>query len=383
MGNHKFRLSAMMPNAWFYKLKDMGRTRNQNTNPNLHPRKKKQQPASSSSPSPSTSSSIATSNQPYVQSRHRKSYYFTRDLTPPPPSPPQPQPPPPNNRASNRTNNPDSTPNKCPNSLLGNSSDLHPLFPEFGFDHDIDHELPTGNSFYGAVSCSSSCRHRVENGVGINVTDESLNAKFDGFIDSISELKHPPAIVTKKPAPEISDSIRKTRGKKNDGNDAERLKNPVLSTKPEEKNALTSLSVKVVKEDDSISTCRDEQRINSVRRQSVSSPGTGVRLRTNSPRIASRKMMQAQGRKSVSSTSRRRRRGLAESLAVVKSSADPRRDFRESMVEMILQNNLRTSKDLEELLAYYLELNSDKYHELIIQVFMQIWFELGDISVSN
>ncbi|PKI54671.1 transcription repressor OFP2-like [Punica granatum] len=28
MGNYKFRLSDMMPNAWFYKLKDMSRTRN-------------------------------------------------------------------------------------------------------------------------------------------------------------------------------------------------------------------------------------------------------------------------------------------------------------------------------------------------------------------
>ena len=72
------------------------------------------------------------------------------------------------------------------------------------------------------------------------------------------------------------------------------------------------------------------------------------------------------------------RRSLSDSFAVVKSSLNPQRDFRESMVEMIVQNNIRTSKDLEDLLACYLSLNSDEYHDLIIKVFKQIWFDLTD-----
>ena len=109
----------------------------------------------------------------------------------------------------------------------------------------------------------------------------------------------------------------------------------------------------------------------------MSSPG--VRLRMNSPRIASRRV-QANGRRSVSSAAAAAaaRRSLSDSFAVVKSSLNPQRDFRESMVEMIVQNNIRTSKDLEDLLACYLSLNSDEYHDLIIKVFKQIWFDLTD-----
>lgn len=62
---------------------------------------------------------------------------------------------------------------------------------------------------------------------------------------------------------------------------------------------------------------------------------------------------------------------------MVKASVDPRRDFKESMEEMIAENNIRASKDLEELLACYLCLNSDEYHAVIINVFKQIWLDLN------
>lgn len=101
----------------------------------------------------------------------------------------------------------------------------------------------------------------------------------------------------------------------------------------------------------------------------------GVRLRLNSPKIGSRKM-QSQARKSISSS---KRRTLSDSFAIVKSSLDPQSDFRESMMEMIVENNIRASKDLEDLLACYLSLNSDEYHDLIIKVFKQIWFDLTEL----
>lgn len=63
-------------------------------------------------------------------------------------------------------------------------------------------------------------------------------------------------------------------------------------------------------------------------------------------------------------------------FAVVKASVDPQRDFRESMVEMIVQNQIRVSKDLEDLLASYLSLNSNQYHPFIINAFEQIWFHM-------
>ena len=64
----------------------------------------------------------------------------------------------------------------------------------------------------------------------------------------------------------------------------------------------------------------------------------------------------------------------------MKSSYDPQRDFMESMMEMIVENKIRDSKDLEELLACYLSLNSDEYHDVIVKAFEQIWFTLPDIQ---
>lgn len=103
------------------------------------------------------------------------------------------------------------------------------------------------------------------------------------------------------------------------------------------------------------------------------SASPGMRLRVNSPRIANRRVLQ--GRRSSAS-----RRSIGESFAVVKASKDPRRDFRESMVEMIMENKIKASKDLEELLACYLSLNSDQYHDLIISVFKQIWFDFIHVN---
>ncbi|XP_057468622.1 transcription repressor OFP2-like [Actinidia eriantha] len=348
MGSHRFRLSDMIPNSWFYKLKGMGRTRNQNNNIN-HSRNKKQPLKQSSSSS--SSSSISIPPQQFQSktelSHHRKSYYFTRELTTPPLQPPitrhespkitethfpypprksskqrlttrrknrassrQPPPPPRLVTATVSTScscrpaidsvwaKPDSTSEEYPISPLDSSSDLQSLFPEFGSDNDSD--LP----------------------------------KFDDF-DTISQLQLPP-ILTKRP-----------------------IKN-------ERKNPNGSISVKVVEKEKN-RFCK-EQRKNPVR-----SPG--VRIRTNSPRIA-----KIGGRKSVSSSSRR---SLSESFAVVKSSSDPQRDFRESMVEMILEYNLKASKDLEDLLACYLLLNSDEYHDVIIEVFKQIWFDLTHVRFKN
>ena len=93
-------------------------------------------------------------------------------------------------------------------------------------------------------------------------------------------------------------------------------------------------------------------------------------------RLASRKI-QSFARKSLSS----KNKNLPGSFAVVKSSFDPERDFRDSVVEMIVENNIRASKDLEELLACYLSLNSNEYHDLIVKAFEQIWFDMADLRL--
>lgn len=94
-----------------------------------------------------------------------------------------------------------------------------------------------------------------------------------------------------------------------------------------------------------------------------------IKVRIKSPKLA-KKMTQ-------------RRNGLGKSFVVVKSSSDPEKDFRESMEEMIVENNLCSLKELEDLLAYYLALNSTEYHDLIVKVFKQIWFDLPEFVLRS
>ncbi|XP_076882781.1 transcription repressor OFP2-like [Bidens hawaiensis] len=124
--------------------------------------------------------------------------------------------------------------------------------------------------------------------------------------------------------------------------------------------ASRSLSVRVVKEGNTGSPVKKSK-------PNGYSPRLGNRVRVNGL---------SGGRRRSGS-----RRSLSESLAVVKTSMDPGRDFKESMVEMIMENNIKSSKDLEDLLACYLALNSDEYHDLIIKVFKQIWFESTDVRL--
>eukprot|EP00268_Persea_americana_P037647 TRINITY_DN37344_c1_g1_i1.p1 TRINITY_DN37344_c1_g1~~TRINITY_DN37344_c1_g1_i1.p1 ORF type:complete len:437 (+),score=99.98 TRINITY_DN37344_c1_g1_i1:140-1450(+) len=82
---------------------------------------------------------------------------------------------------------------------------------------------------------------------------------------------------------------------------------------------------------------------------------------------------------------REKQRGRAfESFAVVKCSFNPQQDFRESMLEMIRENGIRHPDDLESLLSCYLSLNSEDYHDIIVKVFREVWFDLNnDCSVSE
>lgn len=77
------------------------------------------------------------------------------------------------------------------------------------------------------------------------------------------------------------------------------------------------------------------------------------------------------------------RTGGLESFAVVKCSYDPQKDFKDSMVEMIMEKKIRQPEELEELLACYLTLNSDEYHDVIVKVFRQVWYQLDCESKND
>ncbi|KAI3823358.1 hypothetical protein L1987_04793 [Smallanthus sonchifolius] len=61
------------------------------------------------------------------------------------------------------------------------------------------------------------------------------------------------------------------------------------------------------------------------------------------------------------------------SLAVEKDSDDPYVDFRESMLQMIMEKEIYGRDDLRELLNCFLQLNSPYYHGIIIRAFTEIW----------
>ncbi|CAA2964591.1 Hypothetical predicted protein [Olea europaea subsp. europaea] len=74
--------------------------------------------------------------------------------------------------------------------------------------------------------------------------------------------------------------------------------------------------------------------------------------------------------------------GVKDSLAVVNCSNDPYTDFRTSMVEMIVEKQIFTAKELENLLQCFLSLNSYHHHRVIIEVFSEIW-EAFFVSFCN
>ncbi|KAL4328737.1 hypothetical protein HN51_035818 [Arachis hypogaea] len=64
---------------------------------------------------------------------------------------------------------------------------------------------------------------------------------------------------------------------------------------------------------------------------------------------------------------------VKDTFAVVKRSSDPYSDFRTSMVEMIVEKQIFSPNGLENLLQCFLSLNSYHHHNLIVEVFTEIW----------
>lgn len=63
----------------------------------------------------------------------------------------------------------------------------------------------------------------------------------------------------------------------------------------------------------------------------------------------------------------------SEGVAVEKDSQDPYLDFRHSMLQMILENEIYSKDDLRELLNCFLQLNSPNHHGVIVRAFTEIW----------
>ncbi|KAJ3677927.1 hypothetical protein LUZ60_001730 [Juncus effusus] len=78
---------------------------------------------------------------------------------------------------------------------------------------------------------------------------------------------------------------------------------------------------------------------------------------------------------------RRKKRGgsgtgnrvMRESVPVTVDSNEPYEDFRESMVQMIVEKEIYAWDDLNELLHQFLSLNSPRHHPLILHAFADLW----------
>ncbi|XP_076959067.1 uncharacterized protein LOC143635043 [Bidens hawaiensis] len=68
----------------------------------------------------------------------------------------------------------------------------------------------------------------------------------------------------------------------------------------------------------------------------------------------------------------------SNSLAVEKDSTDPYADFRDSMLQMIMEKEIYRKDDLRELLNCFLQLNSPYYHPIIVGAFTEICNNLSN-----
>ncbi|KAF8086510.1 hypothetical protein N665_0622s0006 [Sinapis alba] len=305
MGNHKFKISDMIPSAWFHKLKDMTKQS-----------KPKNKPFSCSSSNTCNKKKLPTDSVPH----HSSASHFSNSLVAKSPHHNSPR----NSIHTKRRMSKRKTLYKP--SLKPNT----PPFASAGFNKSKINGQDSSHCPFPALERSPEY-----------FVYSFYEEKDDEFVDH-------------------SNFKIKTNNKA-----------CCPARNPTKKPLKPHLSVKINKEkeedgDECISEKKYQKQVSSGRKSSA-----GINLRrVSSPRI------QLSGTRRRSTSRSESKQAVLESFAVMKRSVDPKKDFRESMVEMIEENNIRASKDLEDLLTCYLSLNPKEYHDLIIQVFEQIWRQL-------
>ncbi|KAG8051795.1 hypothetical protein GUJ93_ZPchr0001g31434 [Zizania palustris] len=373
MGRRKFRLSDLMPNAWLYKLRDM-RARG-GRGGGMRP------PLSSSSSSLLRGSGTAQqAGSPTLgSSSHRASYYYTtrdRELWPRPAQAPAPSPPRP--RAMD----------------TGFVPLTQPPTRSYRRRHRVGlgRVGPTdGGGLVLAPPDHNGCRHRVRGEDCLVDASGTSQRRRDLFIGNYGgrgrEFRRSKVAFPEEGAVDVKVITSDAHIIIDPGADdtTERLLRPIVTRparreldccEPEVNHVdLAVLMTPRASPSSEHSSTRDPRRlsVSSRRRQ---------KTRTNSPRIVtSRKGRPTAPAPPTRNTKRHSTTPpVANSFAVVKSSSDPRRDFLESMEEIIAENGIRDAGDLEDLLACYLYLNSAEYHDLIVEVFEQVWTGLAAVT---
>ncbi|KAL9672672.1 hypothetical protein QQ045_028924 [Rhodiola kirilowii] len=65
-------------------------------------------------------------------------------------------------------------------------------------------------------------------------------------------------------------------------------------------------------------------------------------------------------------------RSYSDWMAVEKVSENPFLDFRDSMLQMVLEKEMYGEDELREMLRCFLKLNSEDYHEVIFKAFVEV-----------
>lgn len=210
----------------------------------------------------------------------------------------------------------------------------------------------------------------------------------------ISELE-PVKIIQTEKAHQKSEALhsRKQRGSSTTNSNFRRIQERSTSgTRKMEQGLLISewQNMKDMKINELMLKSEEQKKNALLRRESPRKRKKHARkVRVYTPRTAARieckiRALEDLKKSKMKTNKARKERPLKEatafdSFAVVKSSLDPHEDFKISMAEMITAKCIRQPQELEELLACYLTLNSDEYHDLIIEVFRQVWFELNQV----
>ncbi|CAN6359734.1 unnamed protein product [Urochloa humidicola] len=383
MGRRRFRLADMMPNSWFYKLRDMRRARGHGHPPaGVAAAATAMLPASSSPPPPRRSMAKAASpRRGTVALPHRTSYYYPTDdrvLPAPPP------------RAA--------TVEDRDRELLFPQPESPPTYFSSRRRHMVG-PVRVGRGLEAVAEARDAPRlRRRDLYVGRDGSDEEDDD------DVGDDVRSRPAVT----APSEDDSLGgggKVIASETDividlraeCTAAERVLRPIVTRTAARREVVVRYEVKDAGHVDGggettprASSAASEHGGRGggghPRRPSVSA-GRRLRTRVNSPRLASSRSRKSRPPPTTPAASPRKTTlapppPLAESFAVVKASADPRRDFRESMEEMIAEKGIRGAADLEDLLACYLALNAAEHHDLIVEVFEQIWARLAGAAAN-
>lgn len=382
MARRKFRLSDMIPNAWFYKLRDMGARGRGGVG--VHPRSSSarsyQQPPLNRESSARWSVEAVrrplssrwnrevdndvqqpeadveppvtpTKESPRTPLPRRASYYYsTRDREVP--APPAPKPP----RAKDAQSPTSSSRRR----------------------HKVGH-APEER---GPVSAPARGKEPVVGALGSSSRRRDMCIKSDGgeprrptVTGPADDGRNVKVIASQN---EIIIDLR-------DEDTPRRRLRPIV-TKPARRqpgpNEQDGSQVDLANVTARASSASDKSSVSGPRRSSASSSGRR-RLKTlsKSPRLAATaRKVKPPARNWTAPPPPLPAPVIVSSYPVVKMSDDPRQDFRESMEEMISAKGIQDAEDLEDLLACYLSLNDAAHHDLIIDVFEQIWVSLASAT---